>query len=521
MASTSSHTTEPSPREGSGPPGHNPPANEPAGRGSPSLAGRIAAAIALTIAFYLLALVIGVGLIVGPIIGWANGTGNIFLTITAFFLGGSILYAIVPRRNQFVPPGIKLTEASAPGLMKLIREEAEAGDEPMPDDVYATLAVNASVTQAKGGRRVLVVGLSLVQALTERELRGVVAHEFGHYRGGDLKAGPFIWRTREAIGRTIEQLSDEDGDDSWSQRIVRKPFIWYGNLFLRITAAISRREEFAADRCAVDRVGRDVHCSALRKVRGQAAAFDAYWSQEVVAVLEAGRRPPIAEGFMRFIADEEVRESRDAYVEESLKRKTDPYDSHPSLAERIAAVEALPAGEPDDSAPAVTLLADPETLERDVLNDLIGGTAGRFEPVDWDQVGVEVYGARARANAKEFADFLDGVTIGTVPEALDKVPAAAYELVDRDTDQQPYAEHALTSVLGDAVLAALHEHGWDLHAPPAAPVTAVRGETSLVPMQLVHALRDGKLTSDEWRAQMAELDVAEFTLGTKTTARTS
>ncbi|MDA0184246.1 M48 family metalloprotease [Solirubrobacter phytolaccae] len=488
-------------------------ASTPSPAAGPSLAGRIAAAIALTIAFYVLALVIGVGLIAGPIIGWANGTGNIFLTITAFFLGGSILYAIVPRRSQFVPPGVKLTDATAPDLMRLIREEAEAGDEPMPDDVFVELGVNAAVTQAKGGRRVLVVGLSLVQALTERELRGVIAHEFGHYRGGDLKAGPFIWRTRATIGRTIDQLSDEDGSESWTQRLVRLPFIWYGKAFMRITSAISRREEFAADRCAVERVGRDVHCSALRKVRGQAAAFDAYWQQEVVAVLEAGRRPPIAEGFMRFMADEEVRDSRDAFVEESLKRKTDPYDSHPSLAERIAAVDSLPAGEPDHSPPAVALLADPETLERDVLEDLIGEQAAEFTSVSWDDVGVEVYGARARANAEQFADFLEGATIGTVPETLETVPATAYELVDRDTDQQPYAEHVLTSVLGDAVLATLHAHGWDLHAPPAEPVRAVRGEHAFVPMQTVHALRDGKLTADAWRAQVAGLGVTDLPLG--------
>ena len=55
----------------------------------PSLAGRFAAAIALTIGFYVLALVIGVGLIAAPIIGWANGAGNIWLTITALFLGSS------------------------------------------------------------------------------------------------------------------------------------------------------------------------------------------------------------------------------------------------------------------------------------------------------------------------------------------------------------------------------------------------------------------------------------------------
>src|SRR3954451_5328717 len=145
----------------------------------PSLAGRIAAAVALTVAFYLLALVIGLGLIGIVVLEVTNGWVNLWLTITALFLGGSILLAIVPRRNRFEPPGLRITEADAPGLMAMIREEAAVDGQPMPDDVYMTMEVNAAVTQASRGRRVLIVGLSLVQMLSARELRGVIAHEFG------------------------------------------------------------------------------------------------------------------------------------------------------------------------------------------------------------------------------------------------------------------------------------------------------------------------------------------------------
>src|SRR3954452_6061844 len=125
----------------------------------PSIAGRIAAAIALTIAFYLLALVIGLGLLAVPVLEVTRGWFNLWLTITTLFLGGSILWAIVPRRNRFEPPGLLLTDADAPGLMAMVREEAPADGEPMPDDVYMTMEVNAAVTRASRGRRVLIVGL--------------------------------------------------------------------------------------------------------------------------------------------------------------------------------------------------------------------------------------------------------------------------------------------------------------------------------------------------------------------------
>ena len=315
----------------------------------PSLAGRFAAAIALTIGFYVLALVIGVGLIAAPIIGWANGAGNIWLTITALFLGSSILWAIVPRRLKFEAPGLKVTETEQPELLALVRAEAEAAGEPMPDDVYLTLEANAAVTQASRSRRVLIIGVPLLHILSERELRGVIAHEFGHYSGGDTKLGPWIFRTRETIIRTVQQLSDADGDEGWTQKLVRQPFIWYAKAFLRITAKISRQQEFAADRRAVASAGRAAYAAGLERVHAYGPAFDSYWGGEVAPLLDRGHRPAISDGFSRFIAHQNVAEAADTHLERLRDEETDPYDSHPSLPERLAAIEGLPAGDPDDS----------------------------------------------------------------------------------------------------------------------------------------------------------------------------
>ena len=84
----------------------------------------------------------------------------------------------------------------------------------------------------------MFIGVPLLHVVTERGIRGVIAHEFGHYAGGDTRLGPWIYRTHDTIGRTISRLSDEDGDEGWTQRAVRPPFIWYGKAFLRITSAI-------------------------------------------------------------------------------------------------------------------------------------------------------------------------------------------------------------------------------------------------------------------------------------------
>ena len=109
---------------------------------------------------------------------------------------------------------------------------------------------------------------------------------------------------------------------------------------MRITSAIRRREEFAADALAVQRAGREVHVEALRRIHAYAPAFDAYWANEVAAVLSAGRRPPVVAGFGTFLRSAPVTKAADEFLDRSLEERTGPYDSHPSLSERIAAVRA-------------------------------------------------------------------------------------------------------------------------------------------------------------------------------------
>ena len=149
-------------------------------------------------------------------------------------------------------------------------------------------------------------------------MRGIIAHEFGHYAGGDTRLGPWVWRTYDGVARTIDYLSDDDGDDGWTQRAVRQPFIWYGNAFMRITAAIKRRQEFAADQLAARSAGRDAYTEALRRIHAYGPSFDAYWENEVAAVL---RRGPAAAGRPRLRASTCAAEPIDKAATEFLERR--------------------------------------------------------------------------------------------------------------------------------------------------------------------------------------------------------
>ena len=146
-----------------------------------------------------------------------------------------------------------------------------------------------------GSRRVMGLGLPLL--LTVTQFRAVLAHEFGHYYGGDTALGPWVYKTRAAIGRTVERVSQHSS-------ILSKPFYWYGLLFLRLTLRVSRQQELSADELAARTVGARPSYRWIKVIHSAALAFEPYIISEVAPALTAGYRPPVSDGFRRFLAAE-------------------------------------------------------------------------------------------------------------------------------------------------------------------------------------------------------------------------
>ena len=488
----------------------------------PSLAGRFALAIALTVGFYALALGIAGFLIGAPI--WAFVTDSVFNVWLAFFMiatGLGILRAILPRRVPFVPDGVRIGPREQPRLHEAVaRVASEAGDTP-PDELYLTLDANAAVTQTggplgSGGKRVLFLGLPLLRVLTVGELRGVIAHEYGHYVGGDTKLGAWIFRTRMAMERTLDHLGRDEA--SWGQRLVRVPFTLYVKAFLRVTSAISRRQEFAADGLAARIAGRGVHRSALEKIHATAPAYDAYFDQEVLPVLQAGMRPPVAEGFGHFLGHDGVREATERiYAEQLEEDKADPYSSHPSLPQRLSFLDDLPADgrDADTGGPATQLIDDPVELERLMIEALAvdPDNVPALEPVDWDHVPERVYLQSYRELVAEHGAALEGFTLGSPPVTRDALGGVADELRRREPElPEDEAPPLAFNLVSAAIAVALVDHGWALTAPPGAPIACRRGESEIRPFAVAGDLLDGELAPDSWREEAERLGVAGVSL---------
>lgn len=490
----------------------------------PSLRGRIALAVALTVSFYALALTVALALIAAPVILFAStGHANLFLTIGSIAAGLAVLRAIVPARDRFAAPGPGLGRDRHPRLRAVLEDLERDTGEPVPDDVYLALDVNASVSEASTGllsghRRVMTLGLPLMAALTPDELRAVVAHELGHYAGGDTRFSAWIWRTRVAVLRTVIELG---GSDSFFRRtIVRAPFLLYAKLFERLTSAVSRQQELAADAMAARAAGAAAAGSALRRVSAADPAYRADWASDLSFLLEKGTRPPIANGFGQFLAEHQIVAQLDEVVAADLQtQEADPYASHPTLKQRLVALGIDPALgapplSPEDSS--VTLLDDLPSLESELLRIQFGEAAtSELQPVDWESAS-ELHADEWDAIAERFGPILAGTTVGSAAEAASDAQRFRADfrrvLGEGARGHDDEAVDDLTrSTIGSLVARALRTNGFEVVAAPGAPLSCHRGDLVIRPYaELQEAVQAGD--PEPWHRRSAEAGVENLAL---------
>lgn len=479
-----------------------------------SIAVRAALAVALMAGFYLLALGIVALLLAIPFLEvryLGHVTGK--LTLIAVAGAGTILWAIMPRRDRFEDPGPRLEPAAHPRLFAALREVAAATRQAMPVEVFLVPQLNAWVAQRGGvmgfgSRRVMGLGLPLLEALSVRQLRAVLAHEFGHYHGGDTRVGPWIYLTRAAIGRSIAQLERQGS-------ALVKPFQWYGRAFLRVTHAVSRRQEYTADALAARTVGAGAQREALRVLYGTSDAFDRYWRDELVPALQRGLRPPLASGYRHYLAAPPVAPA----VEDALKQameggSSDPYDTHPSLAERLAALEGMPEGAAEGDDPrAITLLEGLSEVEAGLIGFLAGPEAA-FEAVRWEDVGERLWRPFWRERVGHHAAAIAGLTPADLPgQAADLAPLAL-RLGFAGSAEEVTADHGQGAawVVAAALCTALADRGWSISALPGEDVVLQRGGDRIQPFTLMRDLDTGTVSRGDWlllceRAGIATLDL--------------
>lgn len=438
---------------------------------------------------------------------------------------GIIAWSVLPRPDQFTPPGPELIEADQPRLFAEIRRVADATGQAMPAHVYAVLDANAFVTQrggmmGVGSRRVMGIGLALLSRFSVDQLRAVIAHEFGHFDGGDTKLGPWIYKTRAAMGRTVTNLyatarSVGEVSDLMAAVLaaVAAPFKWMALGYVRLAQSVSRRQEYSADALAARTVGAAHLIGGFAQLAGISAAAGAYIEGEVLPMARQRVAPPFFAGLQQFAAAHQAKLA-EIDREHVQTGEADPYDSHPPISQRIEALRRLPAATPrlapyGDEAPASALLTHPEALARRVLEFM---TDGKLAPIEWEATG-ELVIKNQREALRPYAAWLRTRGVADLSwhaEARRELLRCNLEIapvVDQLPDE--LIERLCAAVHVQALNVALVDAGFSIDTGPGQPLWLVRAGRHVDVSEPVNARAAGKLDAAGWAAFWTELELPE------------
>ncbi|MEU8799697.1 M48 family metallopeptidase [Spirillospora sp. NPDC048819] len=381
---------------------------------------RAAVAIALLAGYYALALaVIAIAALACYLVVVHPSFGTIkiasFMLVPSLGVLGALV--VTARQRPAPPGGLPVTRAAEPGLWAAIDGLAARIGTRSPDEVRLVPEVNAAVSEQSrwfglvAGPRHMIIGVPLLETLTIAELYAVLGHELGHYSGRHTRLGGITYRGGAALQRTLSILS---GKGSVPQAL----FEGYAKLYFRVSQAVRRSQEIEADRFMVEVSGRHAAGSALRSVRATAAAWSFFLDHVAGPGTRYGLVPAdLFGGFRALLAEPSRREELGRVLAEPEER--DPYDSHPTLAERLAAIARCPEppGLTPDTRPAAALLADPAGIRERLRVALFGTDA---TALGWDELAARTAAFESAETGLRLITAAEQVT-GTAPATLSTV----------------------------------------------------------------------------------------------------
>ena len=272
----------------------------------------------------------------------------LLLILPAWLMVKASLQMLLSRLPR--PQGRLLQANEAPALFARIDELRQRMQGPRIHYVLLTEELNAAIVQhPRFGmfgweENFLILGLPLLQTLSEEEALAVVAHEYGHLSGHHGRLGGFIYRFRGAWGR-LQELSGQWQD--WGSRLIARLFRWYAPYFNAYTFVLARQNEYIADRASVEIAGRQQAAAALMRINVAAQFEDeVFWPAVNRMVATAPQPLDSRYGYWAQSLRERLDEPMCVrYLNIASKRRTDHLDTHPALSDRLRAMGAGVDGE--------------------------------------------------------------------------------------------------------------------------------------------------------------------------------
>jgi Zn-dependent protease with chaperone function len=272
--------------------------------------------------------------------------------------------------NQFDPlavdaDGRPLPPEQYPRLYELVRQVAERIHGPMPDRILLSHRAECFVTERRqfslSTKRelILVLGMPHLDVLSVGELQAILAHELAHFRRGDTRVGVFNFRFLEALRVSLD---DYPKKLRWIHPLFLLEWAYFYS-FLWLSAPIRRYQELRADAASAEAFGGDVSAQTLLKEWLLAHQFDAE-----VAAYRPTENHNVSNETVYSLFKRHWRglssEGR-SYLERRLveEETTSFFDSHPTMALRLAMLRAFPSRTDTDTSLAWSLLPAGEELE--------------------------------------------------------------------------------------------------------------------------------------------------------------
>lgn len=294
------------------------------------------------------------------------------------------------RRAEVRVHAEELKRQDAPGLYAILDRLAKRLGAAVPDSVVLEMGTSFFVTEARVrtytgtcGHRTLCVSAPLLHVLTAAEVESILAHELAHFSGADTAYSRRFYPVYRGASHALAGMAAVgEGSDSGAAALpLFLPMLllgWYLAWFSKLEARNSREREFRADRLASEATAPLVMASALLKVH----AFAPLWASIPEGIKALHTRGQAFVSAARAFGEKAL--ETPALVEAArtgeAHQLTHPTDSHPSLADRLAALgldrATVPLGQ---GAPAHELVADlPAREERltDTLSYLVLASSG-------------------------------------------------------------------------------------------------------------------------------------------------
>jgi Zn-dependent protease with chaperone function len=263
-------------------------------------------------------------------------------------VGVVILRAVWIRFAE--PDGHRLQPGEAPDLREEVeRIRRQVGAERL-HGIVINDALNAAAAYVPNGfglwnqRHYLVLGLPLLQLLSRSELAAVIAHEFGHFHGGHGRFGAWIYRLRSSWYRLMEGVAR----GGWSVgQLLQLFFRWYAPYFDAYSFVLARRQEYAADAVGAAVAGEPAMASALVRIGLAADWLERDFWPGVHRSEHDQSYPPVHVHGRLSAAIREHRRTHAGTPRWLLERDAGLDDTHPTLAQRLDALNVTVAPRPD------------------------------------------------------------------------------------------------------------------------------------------------------------------------------